>query len=114
MQVFAIRHKPTQAWMPARMFKHGGGWSHWEPEPVPEGYGDMRGYDTNPRIFFTKQSVHNALSAWLQGAWAAQTKRDGDWETGYYQVDAGPAPEKPVNPRKREDMEIVTLELVGA
>lgn len=114
MEVFAIRHKPTQAWMPARMFKQYGGWSHWEPEPVPEGHGDMSGYDKNPRIFFTKRSVQNALKAWVQGAWMSQTKQDGDWETGYHRVSAGPAPEKPVNPRKREDMEIVALELIGA
>jgi hypothetical protein len=114
MQVFAIRHKPTQAWMPARMFKvFGSGWSHWTPGPQGAALG-LHGYDKNPRIFFTLQSARNALTAWLSGAWESATVSDGDFETGYRQIDSGPAPMKPEAPRKREDMEIVTLELIGA
>lgn len=111
MEVFAIRHKPTQSWMPARMFKTiGRGWSYWTPGDTVEG---LDGFDKNPRIFFTKRSAQNALGAWLNGRWEAQTGTDGDWETGYFTVDIGPAPMKPPVERKREDMEIVSLTLSG-
>lgn len=106
MEVFAIRHKPTQAWMPARMFKGSRGWSYWTPA-------DTDAYDKNPRIFFTKRSAQNALTAWMQGEWEQGLVQDGDWETGYYMVDGDPEPKKPKVERKREDMEIVTLTLSG-
>lgn len=111
MEVFAIRHKPTQAWMPTRMFKTiGRGWSYWTPGDSSEG---LDGFDKNPRIFFTKQSARNALTAWLGGRWVQGKVREGDWETGYYTVDGDPAPTRPPVERKREDMEIVMLTLSG-
>jgi hypothetical protein len=111
LQVFAIRHKPNGAFMPARMFKSssGRGWSHWDPFDVGGvGYG---GFDRNPRIFFTKASAQRALAAWLAGPWERRTGTDGDWESGYYTVDMPPAPGKASTPRSKGDMEIVPFEL---
>lgn len=114
MRVWAIKHKPTNTWMPSRIGRSGRGWSHWNPGYVSPELGPEKYYDTNPRIFFTVQSVRNALTAWLQGAWERGTLQEGDWETGYYTVDGDPEPKAPPVPRCREDMEIVELELVGA
>lgn len=107
MEVFAIRHKPTGAWMPHRMYRTSSrGWSHWNPG-LPTDYPP---HDTNPRIFFTLQSARNALTMWLQGAWK-NTQTQGT----YFDPpeDAGPAPYKPPVERKRDEMEIVTLTLSG-
>ena len=108
MNVYAIRHKPTGSWMPARMFRTSGkGWSYWAPaDPSSD-----KPYNKNPRIFYTLQSARNALTAWLQGEWVRGTVREGDWETGYYEVDAEPIPNNPPVERKRDDMEIVIFHL---
>jgi len=90
------------------------GWSHWNPGYVHPEYGPEKYHDTNPRIFFTLQSARNALTMWLQGAWERSTYQEGDWETGYYTAEGDPVPNEPPAPRRREDMEIVELELVGA
>lgn len=116
MNVYAIKHKPTGAYMPARMFRASNhGWSYWVPGPAPSGWSGLDGYDKNPRIFFTLQAARNSLTAWLQGPWKRVTGTDGDWETGYFDVDLGPAPTdaQGLPPRVREDMEIVVLELTG-
>lgn len=114
MKVWAIKHKPTGKWMPARMYK-GGGWSYWNPGHTPQYLSTEEvPFDPTPRLFATLPSVRNALTAWLQGEWDRSTKREGDWETGYYDVTAEPEPSKPPVERKRGDMEIVELELLGA
>lgn len=114
MKVWSIKHKPTNTWMPSRMSRGSRGWSHWNPGYVHPEYGVEKYHDANPRIFFTLQSARNALTAWLQGAWEQGTRQEGDWETGYYTVDGDPVPMKPPVERRREDMEIVELELRGA
>jgi hypothetical protein len=61
-----------------------------------------------PRLFYTKQSARNALTAWLQGTWKTETVRSGFYgeDTDVYTV-----PTK-VEGRKRELMEIVEFNLV--
>lgn len=113
MNVYVIKHKPSGTYMPSRIGRSGRGWSHWNPGHIDPELGPEIYYDQNPRIFFTLQSARNALSAWLQGAWERQIGKEGDWETGYYEVDTGPAPTEPLVERHREDMEIIGLELVG-
>jgi hypothetical protein len=87
--------------MPVRIFRTTiGGWSYWEPtDPV---------CTNHPRVFFSKRSAHNALTAWLMGQHRREYGTTYDWEgtpDGYdnHLVDA------PKIPRHREDMEIVAM-----
>lgn len=103
--VFAIRHKPTGKWMPARLNKSPGGWSYWEPTS------DDEAHDANPRIFYTLRSAQNALTAWLMGEHSRKQGVSVDWEgipDGYddHIVNAPPIP------RRRDDMEIVGFSLI--
>jgi hypothetical protein len=95
--------------MPARMFKTiGRGWSHWIPGPAPAGFEGYDGFDKNPRIFFTLQSARSALTAWLRGLHSQRTTGSTFEDPGgdsYLAVDAPPVE------RKREDTEIVTMQL---
>lgn len=101
MQVFAIRHKPTGEFMPARMSRNGfGGWSWWR-EP------NVSAFDKTPRIFPSKQGAQNALTAWLQGRWVTEYTTSGSWEGE--STEKTPVPEKCETPRVREDMELVQL-----
>lgn len=102
--VFAIRHKPTGVFMPARINKAYGGWSHWDPTNGEEVH------DANPRIFYTLRSAQNALTAWLMGTHIRERGMHYDWEgipDGYdnHIVNA------PATPRHRGDMEIVNFTL---
>ena len=107
MQAWAIRHKPTGRFMPARMSRSGrGGWSHWCP--ITPG---AQGFEPHPRLMFTQRSAQNALSMWLQGEWRNVTSVP----TGYFDDDGGDSelvPSEPLVPRVREDMEIVLFALV--
>lgn len=104
--VFAIRHIPTQEFMPCRMNKGHTGWSYWSP-----GNQDDPPYDRNPRLFFSRQSATNALTMWLQGVW----KRDRFVSYSYF-GEAESSDDLTVNtppiPRKREEMEIVEFKLM--
>lgn len=115
MEVFAIYHNPTGTYMPTRMYRaRQGGWSHWIPGPPPDGWGGCNGFDKNPRIFFTKRSAQNALTAWLQGIHRKESSGGGTnmfGEPDDYEEDI--VIDKPPIERKREDMEIVTLYLMG-
>lgn len=111
MKTWSIKHKPTNTWMPSRMSRSNRGWSHWNPGYVHPKYGPEKYHDTNPRIFFTLQSARNALTMWLQGVWEEEMTRGSYFEPP---ESAGLAPNEPPAPRRREDMEIVELELVGA
>lgn len=104
LQVFAIRHKPTGKWMPARVNATAGGWSYWNPTS------DDVVRDGNPRVFFTLRSAQNALTAWLMGEHSRKQGVHVDWEgipDGYddHVVNA------PRAPRHRGEMEIVSFTL---
>jgi hypothetical protein len=107
MKVFAIRHKPTGEWMPHRLNRTPGGWSHWIPGDELD-----KPHDANPRLFFTLQSARNALTMWLQGKWKRDqgTSYSFDGPEGYDEMTVNAPPV----PRTRGDMEIVELELRGA
>ena len=99
VKLYAIRHKPTSNYLPARK---GRGGSHDEPKPTTEAM---------PRLFFTERSAKSALSAWLQGKWRVETSRSYDgWgldDDVTLVVDAQPH-------RKADDMEVVVFNLTGA
>jgi hypothetical protein len=99
--------------MPHRMFRtQGSGWSYWIPGPAPEGWAGCDGHDKNPRLFYSLRSAQNALTMWLQGVWKRDQGTTTDWEgipDGYDDMKVNEPPIK----RKREDMEVVELELTG-
>lgn len=106
MQVWAIKHKLSGDWMPHRMFRSGrGGWSAWEPgSPPGNGYD---GFDKHPRVFFTEASARMALTQWLRGIFHQETYGQGFNTEQYLEV------RPPAVERRREDMEVVALELTG-
>jgi len=111
-ECFALRHRATGKWMPARMFSGASGWSYWEPTT------DDKPRDPGPRLFFTLTSARNAASAWAQGYWRRHTETEGSWEEGYYDVSCPPIPTptaakaSPPVTRSFHDLEIVPMLLV--
>lgn len=92
-ELYAIFHKPTGKYMPARMFKLArGGWTWWEPT----GAHGLGGHEPEvPRLFKNKMAAKRAMYYWLKGNWYA------NYDT--YQHIKSTAP---MNPRKSEDIEI--------
>lgn len=115
--LYAIQHKPSGNFMPARMFKQAGsGWSWWEPTETRSGY---LPHDPNPRLFYSIESARNALGQWLRGPLRKQRVGYGlvdatvpfaEEEFGY-EVLAAEDEQSP--PRVRSHMRIVVLELYG-
>lgn len=96
---FVIKHKPTGQFMPESR----GGYSWWTP-----GYSRFQ----TPRLFASERAAKNALTCWLQGHWSNVRGHEGDWESGYVDVDEPPAPVTSVPGRLRDDMEVVQVQLV--
>jgi len=94
--MWAIRHKPTNHYLPSPKGHSGRGGSFVDPVDPKE---------THPRLFPSERAAKAALTSWLKG------KHEGEWEwddmykycVGYTVV--------PVPNRKREDMEIVEIVL---
>lgn len=94
VSVYAIRHKPTGFYLP------GSSRSALPPsmvEPV-----DPR--EQPPRVWAEERHAHSTLTIWLRGI----HKADYDDETGsvHTEIVAPPVP------RRREDMEVVQVELL--
>lgn len=89
---WAIRHKPTGNFMPQSKGMSGRGASFWDHEI---------GQAKDVRLFPTERSAKLALTAWLAG------KHIPGWDEGSY-VDYI----KPVEKRKREEMEIIEMVLI--
>lgn len=105
MKVYALRHKATGEFMPAKMFRTASrGWSHWAPGPKVEAP-----YDANPRLFFTHKGADNSRVLWAQGVF----KRHVGSYTGFDSVEHYDETEvvAPPTPRHKDDLEIVTYEL---
>lgn len=64
-EFYAIYHKPTGKYMPARMFENSrAGWTWWEPT----GIHGLGGFDPAvPRLFTKKGSATQAMGYWLNG-----------------------------------------------
>lgn len=96
LERFAIRHKPTGNFLPLTLN------NHTEAEPQP---------DCIPRLFDSRASASSALSRWLEGIWSLNHYRtSGDWGDEW-DYDWGPQI-KPENPRVKEDMEVVKVEVL--
>ena len=99
VQMYAIRHKPSGGYLPRPNGHAGRGGSHVEPRVFKDGSGHI------PRMFPTMAGAKAALGQWLRG----KHKGIREYEDGYYYTvgaDIVPCPD-----RKREDMEIVTVEV---
>ena len=96
----AIRHKPTNHYLPSPKGHSGRGGSFVDPVDPKE---------THPRLFMTQLAAKRALIAWLRG------KHEGDYDSEYnewtgesYTVCVGYVV-VPVPSRKAEDMEVVEI-----
>lgn len=117
MILHAIKHVPTDTFMPARMFRsfsHSGGWTWWEPHETRPGYTP---HDPNPRLFYSLQSARNALTAWLRGPLTRQEVEDGSidcsatFSSPDYHTEVLPAKHSEALPRSRSAMLIVAFDL---
>lgn len=91
----AIRHKPTGFYLPEPLGRLGRGGSHVEPTA-----------DQRPRLFPTKRGAVLALGAWLKGKVHHSSGYDSFSQEHYESTHLEPVPS-----RKREEMEIVEVEL---
>lgn len=96
-EAWAIRHKPTGAYLPV----------HWN---------DRCGYSRDeptfdfPRLFKSKRAAQSALNRWLDGEW--YTKTEYEYEDGYRAYGYQTEPQvKPVAGRVASDMEIARFTL---
>lgn len=112
--LYAIQHKPSGNFMPARMFKQAGsGWSWWEPTETRSGY---LPHDPNPRLFYSIESARNALGQWLRGPLRRQSVPSacGYNELGFDERTwVRPCSDAQSPTRVRGHMRIVVLELHG-
>lgn len=94
MNLFAIRHIPTNNYLPWRQDRRRG-YTFDEPQPMSEAI---------PRLFTSERNARLALKAWLKGK-----------HHPYWDVDGGTAGVgqiKPVPSRKAEEMEVVRMILI--
>lgn len=114
MILYAIKHVPTNTFMPSRMFRQAHGWSWWEPHETRPGYTP---HDPNPRLFYSLQSARNSLTAWLRGPLTNQEVDDGvtdcssTWSPRESHFETLPALESGALPRSRSAMLIVSFAL---
>lgn len=102
-ELYAIFHKPTGKYMPARMFENSrAGWTWWEPTGA-NGYG---GFDPEvPRLFSKKGSAIQAMGYWLNGNYSIKYNCDPDCDGKLRNT----TPQIPRNPK---DVEIHVITLV--
>ena len=111
MQIYTIRHIPTGALMPARMFRTTyRGWTYWEPT----GAAGLGGEPGIPRFFPTRRAASVALTAWIKGPHTAHQELESEsWELPeQYTVSYGTVATPAAIPRIRTEMEIVTFNLI--
>jgi len=95
MTFWAIRHKPSGFFLPARDKKRRGGYTHDEPRD-PKIYA--------PRLFPKRTAAHLALKHWLDGVMTEIVDCfTGEYDT-YIKVVKKPE-------RKPEEMELVEMEV---
>ena len=100
--MWAIRHKPTNHYLPSPKGHSGRGGSFVDPVDPNV---------TSPRLFITQLAAKRALIAWLRGKHeGAYDFEYSDYDNKSYQVCVGYVV-VPVPSRKAEDMEIVEIVL---
>jgi hypothetical protein len=93
LKLFAIKHTITGHYLPCPIGRGGRGGSHVEPAPATEAY--------PPRLFHQKSAAKIALTHWLKGKITVTYDND---EEEHWHLDLVPS-------RKREEMEIVSIEM---
>ena len=100
--MWAIRHKPSNHYLPSPKGHSGRGGSFVDPVDP-----DV----TLPRLFPTERSAKAALTAWLKGKHEGDYDREyNEWTGKSYTVCVGYVV-VPVPNRKRQDMEVVEIVL---
>ena len=100
--MWAIRHKPTNHYLPSPKGHSGRGGSFVDPVDPKE---------IHPRLFMTQLAAKRALIAWLRGKHEGDYDREyNEWTGKSYTVCVGYVV-VPVPSRKAEDMEIVEIVL---
>jgi len=100
IECYAIRQKSTGNFLPQAHKARKGGFTHDEP---------VLASDKLPRLFSLPRHAKQAMNWWLAGVTSAYHYQTGspwdipDWEEGIKTV--------PVQERKADDMEIVTVRL---
>lgn len=106
MKVYALRHKATGEFMPARMSRGSArGWSHWSPGAMNE-----PPYDKSPRLFFTRKGADNSRVMWAMGLHVRHAGTSYTWDGTSEGYDETVVNEPPV-PRHKDDLEVVVYEL---
>ena len=93
-ELFAIRHSPTQLYMPQR---------------IRPGYTllEVEDFTTTPRLFWSRSGASKSLTAWLKGVHERSSSYQ-DPMTGEWDYDPGGYPEgPPPSNRVAGEMEIV-------
>lgn len=93
--LWVIRHKPTNNYLPNPPFRSANGHVGSHVEPVPP-------HVNQPRTFDTERAAKSALGHWLRGRVTCTRNWDGDEDIKLVRVPH----------RKRKEMEIVPVVLV--
>lgn len=110
MILYALYHRPTGNYMPAKMFRCSfRGYSWWEPTGA-QGLGGVSGV---PRLFKTKHAANVAKTFWLKGCYKHNKVIESDgWDMPSYEITRGTVSAKEqLLPRNPDNLIIVTLEL---
>lgn len=96
---WAIRHIPTQTFMPARL-------------PSTSCEFDAPDGVWEPRLFYSERAAKNCATCWSQGPWVKHTYTESEgWEYRSYTAEDPPRPAKTSTDRKREDLEVLAVQL---
>ena len=93
INVYAIRHKPTGHYLPGSGRQ--GAIKPCDVEPADP-------TEEKPRLWNSSRQAHSALTHWLKGRFRTYHDEDGPYTV----------PVPMAAPRRREDMEVVPLELI--
>jgi hypothetical protein len=96
IQFWAVRHVPSGGYLPEPVGRMGRGGSHVEPSTTER-----------PRLFMSRRAAVNGLSAWLRGKVHHSSGYDS-YAGEYYENTSL----EPVPSRKRDEMEIIEVQLV--
>ena len=99
LYAYAIRHNPTGGYLPVPKGRAGRGGSFVEPFVFKNGFAQQQ-----IRFFHTEQAAKSALGMWLKGEFHCYRRKDDYWEEIETTI-------IPVPTRKREEMEIVKIEI---